>query len=80
VPGAPSFVISDDRVLVGGMQARISYDNDQLLQAKNEYNKAALSAAALKEYKQVFDRSLPEKTTEHPPRESRKMWTGLRTT
>jgi len=61
------------------MGASLHYDRDQLLQARNEYNKAALSTATLDEYKQVTDFILPEKPTERPSRESRSAWTDLRT-
>jgi hypothetical protein len=64
----------------GGLEAHLVYDRDQLLQAQNEYNKASLSAAALEEHRQVPDYGLLEKPTKHPSRESRNMWTDLRTT
>ena len=38
------------------------YNHRQLLQAENEYNKAALLPETLDEYKQVLDRHRPEKT------------------
>ena len=57
--------------------ANLTYDHDHLLQAKNEYNKAALSATTLNEYKEVIGRVLLEKLAEHLPRESRNVWTDL---
>ena len=71
-------MILGGRVSIGGREASFAYDHEQLLQAKNEYNKATLSAATLDGYKQVLDHILPEKPTERLPRESRNMWTGLR--
>lgn len=81
MPDPRRFVISDDGgvSIGGGLEAHLVYDRDQLLQAQNEYNKASLSAAALDEYRQVPDYGLPEKPTERSSRESRNMWTDLRT-
>ena len=45
------------------MPVGLNYDLQQLLQAKNEYNKAALLPATLDEYKQVFYLTPPEKPT-----------------
>lgn len=61
-------MITDNQVSVDdGMLISLTYDREQLLQAKNEYNKAALFTATLDEYKQVHDRILPEKPTKHLP-------------
>lgn len=56
----------------------LAYDRGQLLQAKDEYNKAKLLPTTLDEYKQVLDRIVLGKITEHPPRESKNTWMGWR--
>ena len=61
------------------MEANLYYDHDHLLQAKNEYNKAALSTVTLDEFKKVTDLILPEKPTELPSRECRNMRMDLGT-
>lgn len=79
MPGERYFTISDGRVEEGGMGAGLTYDREQLLQAKNEYNKAALSTTTLNEYKKVIRRILSKKLTEHSPRGTRSVWMDLRT-
>lgn len=54
-------MISNGRVLFGGMVIHFSYDRGQLLQARNEYNKAAVLTTTLDEYKQVLDPIPPER-------------------
>jgi len=61
------------------MGASLYYDCNQLLQARDKYNKAALFTVTLDEFKQVTDLILPEKLTERPSRKSRNMWMDLRT-
>jgi len=56
------------------MGGDLCYDRGHLLQAQNEYNKAALSTVTLNEFKQVTGLTLPEKPAEHPSRENRSMW------
>ena len=75
MPGERYFMISNGDVSRGGVATSLSYDNGHLLQAENEYNKAALSTTTLSEYKEVIERALPEKSAEHPSRESRNVWT-----
>jgi len=64
---------------VAGIGTGLYYDRGHILQARNEYNKAALSTVTLNEFKQVTGFILPKKPTERPPRESRNMWMDLRT-
>ena len=61
------------------MPVGLNYDLQQLLRAKNEYNKAALLPATLDEYKQVFYPTPPEKPTKQLSRGSRNTWIDLRT-
>jgi len=60
------------------MPAGLYYNNQQLLKATNEYNKAALLPATLDEYKQVLHRIHPEKPAKHLPRGNRNTRTDLR--
>lgn len=55
---------------MNGIPVHLTYVDGQLLQAKNEYNKAGLLPTTLDEYKQVLDCIVLEKLAEHPPRGS----------
>jgi hypothetical protein len=71
-------VIRNNHAQRGGGLIDPVYDRGQLLQAENEYNKAALLPATLDEYKQVLNPILPEEPTEHPLRENRNTWMDWR--
>lgn len=60
-PSQPGLTILDDLVTIEGIPVHLYYNHGQLLQAENEYNKAALLPTTLDEYKQVLDRNPPGK-------------------
>ena len=71
-------MISGDLVTINGMPTELYYNLQQLLQAENEYNKAALQPNTLDEYNQVLNRNPPEKPAEPLLRANENTWTDSR--